>query len=106
MAVEVALVSDHGHSCSSSAVVGEVLAVYQVVVTGGGTSGVPLWMPSLSSVHKGISNWWGWGGGGGMYLLDQTAAGVWMEEENGLHINILAIKVVHLALATFRDWIM
>ena len=42
----------------------------------------------------------------GVHLQGQMAARLWVEEKYDLHINIVEIKVVQLALATFRDQIM
>ena len=51
--------------------------------------------PSLS-LYTGmtLSGW-------GAHLLDLTASGVWSEEEFQEHINILEMKTVELALASF-----
>ena len=41
--------------------------------------------------------------GWGAHLLDQSASGLWPDQETSLHINILEMKALFLALQTFRD---
>ena len=41
--------------------------------------------------------------GWGAHLLDQSASGLWSNQETSLHINILEMKVLFLALQAFRE---
>ena len=41
----------------------------------------------------------------GAHLLDQSASGLWSDQETSLHINILEMKALFLALQTFQDTI-
>ena len=41
--------------------------------------------------------------GWGAHLLDQSASGLWSDQETSLHINILEMKALFLALQTFQD---
>ena len=41
--------------------------------------------------------------GWGAHLLDQSASGLWSDQETSLHINILELKALFLALQTFQD---
>ena len=43
--------------------------------------------------------------GWGAHLLDQSASGLWSDQETSLHINILEMKALFLALQTFQDTI-
>ena len=52
--------------------------------------------PVLLHVDASLSSW-------GTHLRDLTALGVWAQEENLLHINILEMRLVVLVLATFSQ---
>ena len=41
--------------------------------------------------------------GWGAHLLNQSASGLWSDQETSLHINILEMKALFLALQTFQD---
>ena len=41
----------------------------------------------------------------GAHLLDQSASGLWSNQETSFHINILEMKALFLALQAFRDTI-
>ena len=61
------------------------------------TLGVPLHVlpPSMSLYTDTYLSGWE------AHLLDLTASGVWSEEESQEHINVLKIRAVELALASF-----
>ena len=43
--------------------------------------------------------------GWGAHLLDQSASGLWSNQETSLHINILEMKALFLALQAFREMV-
>ena len=79
--------SGHGH---------RVVDVEGPSSPGGALRGTP--PPPELHLYSGAS-WSGWGA----HLLDQSASGLWSNQETSLHINILEMKALFLPLKAFRD---
>ena len=63
------------------------------------TKGVPLHLPAPDVRLFTDASKEGWGA----HLHDSLLSGVWTEEEQDLHINVLEMKAVVLALSSFQD---
>ena len=48
------------------------------------------------------ASWQGWGA----HLQELVASGVWTQDEQNLHMNLLELRAVLLALQTFQDRLM